>query len=354
MTKTIKFLIALPVLIIAGIGLSSLVKKEEVTIQTILPKTMNIEKKILVQGTIIPGKEVQVKYSIMGVLEEVFVKVGDQIKEGDNIARVKMVTDPMSYEKLLHQYKSSQVQFENKKRSYDRNKELYQEKVISKPDYELAETQYLVSQNELLAFENELIYARGSKENKQFSNIIKATTDGTVLELPVKVGGAITARGAFHEGTTIATIANLDSMLFYGKILESDICYLKPGMVFDLNIGAIKNKNIKAKLILIAPKGSVTDGSVKFDIYAKVIVPPGFNEIIRASYSAYVNVVLEQKKQILTLDEKYLSFSNDSAFVDLVYKNNKVKKTYVVTGISDGINVEITKGLNKTDKIKVK
>ena len=182
---------------------------------------------------------------------------------------------------------------------------------------------------------------------------IRATVAGTVLEIPVEAGDQVVESNTFNAGTTIATIADLNKMIFEGKIDESEVEKLKIEMPLVINLGAIQNKDFDAKLKFIAPKGNEEQGTVKFKIEADVFLDNSIN--VRAGYSANASLVLEKKDSVMVISEALLQFdkSDEEAFVEIEKSDQKFKRIKIETGISDGINIEILSGLTIDDKIKV-
>ena len=316
---------------------------------TLTPNIRTIERKIIVPGTIVPSKEIDIKSTISGVMEQLYVKVGDHVTKGQAIAKIKFVSDPKEYQNYLRRYQIAEAQYENSKSNFERNKILYEKDIIAKADYEIAVTSFLTTKAEYEAALKELQFADGIQtEASGISNVIYSTDEGTILELPVKVGGSIMARGTFSEGSPIAKIAELDLLLFKGEVSEINIRDIKIGMPMKIIIGALDNFEVNASLSLISPKGVFRDGISKFGIEADVIMAD--QEILRAGYSANAEIVLERKDSILSIEEKYFIFKNDSIFVEIV-DDNKLTQVNIETGISDGIHTEIVSGLEHTTLI---
>ena len=113
---------------------------------------------------------------------------------------------------------------------------------------------------------------------------VVATIDGTVLDVPVKEGGSVIETNTFNDGTTIATLADMSELIFEGKVDESEVGKLKPGMAIVLTIGALEPAKFDAVLEYIAPKGVDENGAIQFKIRAAVKQTP--DVMIRANYSA--------------------------------------------------------------------
>jgi len=352
MKKIIVILGCIVFILIIFVVIKSLKDKKNNQYHTITPTIRTIERKIIIPGVIVPSKEIEIKSTISGVMEQLYVKVGDHVTKGQAIAKIKFVSEPTQYHENLRRVQIAKAQYENSKNDYERNKTLYEKKIIARADYETSLTNYLTTKAEYEAAEKELQFVEGEQiEGSGISNIIYSTDDGTILELPIKAGGSIMARGTFNEGSPIAKIAKLDLLLFKGTVDESNIQEIKIGMPIKIIIGALNNLEVNTQLSLISPEGTFKDGIAKFDIEANMVIPNQKNQY--AGFSANTEIILERKDSILSLEEKYFIFNQDSIFVEIV-DNNKLKQVKIKTGISDGINTEIVSGLDSASQIHVK
>ena len=327
--------------------------KDKNQYHTIMPTARTIERKIIIPGVIVPSKEIELKSTISGIMEDLYVRIGDHVTKGQAIAKIKFISEPREYQNNLRRFQIAEAQYKNSKTNYERDKNLYEEQVIAKSEYDISFTNYLITQAEYEAALKELQFVEGIQtETSGGSNIIFSTDDGTILELPTKVGGSIMARSAFSEGSTVAKIAKLNLLLFKGVVNETNIREIKIGKPIKIVIGALNNLEVDAVLSLISPKGVFRDGISKFDIEANVVIPN--QETLLSGFSANAEIVLERKDNILALEEKFFIFKNDSILVEIVDNNNQLKQVKIKTGISDGIYTEIVSGLEHTSQIIVK
>ena len=198
------------------------------------------------------------------------------------------------------------------------------------------------------------IIRSGSKGGAASANTnIRATVPGTVLEIPVEEGFQVIASNSFNAGTTIATIADLNKMIFEGKVDEAEVGKLKVGMPLEVSLGAIEDQALKAKLKFIAPKGNEEQGAVQFKIEADLYLNDSI--FVRAGYSANASLVLERKDSVMAISESLLQFDRktEEPYVEIEIENQKFERRDIKIGISDGINVEIISGISENDKIKV-
>ena len=302
---------------------------------TIRAEYRDIESKLTIPGVIQPSKEIDIKSTISGVLEKLLVQVGDEVVGGQPLAQIRYVKDPLEYRRLLKELEIAETRYLTAEASFERTEKLYVKKLIAQEVYE-----------------GEKSNLKGQYNQKGISNIITATDAGTILELPIKEGGSVMARGTLNEGTTVARVADLQSLVFKGNVLESDILKLAVGMELSLSVLMDKNITIDGALSLVAPKGIVQDGVARFEITAGLFIPEEYKQMIKAGCTANAEIVVERKKHVLALEEKYFQFNYDSVFVEIVADKSKYEKRFLKTGISDGIYTEIIEGVDSTSLIK--
>ena len=318
------------------------------------PFITNIIKKTVANGTIVPRKEVLIKSNVSGIIEKIFVQPGTRVSKGDVIAQVKIIPDIINVNEAESRVERAKIQYENAVQDLERNKKLFIQEAIAKTELIASELNYKNAKQETEVAENNLqIIKQGiSKKLGSVTNtIIRSTISGTILDIPVKEGNSVIQSNNFNEGTTIASIADMEQLIFDGKVDESEVGKIKPGMNLILTVGAIENQNFKAVLEYIAPKGIVENGTIQFQIKASIQKNPKF--LLRANYSANADIVLDKKDSVLAISESILHFDeNDKPYVELKQKNNSSKKVYIKTGLSDGVNIEVLSGINKNDLIK--
>lgn len=330
--------------------------KKDTVYQTVTMSKENIRKRTMATGKIVPRKEVAIKpQSISGIIEEIYVKEGQIVKKGDKIAKVAIIPNEVNLNSAMSRVNVAQIRYNNAQKNYNRDKELFQKGVIASVEFEKTEVEYLNAKEELQGAKSNLQLTRtGAVSSSKLSNtIIRSTISGMVLQIPVKIGNSVIASNNFNDGTTIASVADMDEIIFEGKIDETDVAKLYINMPVELTIGAVNNEKFDATLEQIAPKGLEEGGAVKFEIKAKVKLKEG--QAIRAGYSANADIVLDKRDSVNTLKESYLTFRNDSVFVNVLKtggEKQKFEERAIKTGLSDGINVEIIEGLNADDKVK--
>jgi HlyD family secretion protein len=312
-----------------------------------------IIKSTVATGSVVPRKEIMIKPQVSGIVEELYVEAGDMIKKGDLIARIKIIPDMVSLNNAQSRLNRAKLNFEDSKRQYDRQKELLDQGVIAKAQFETYDLAYKNASEEVESAENnlELIKEGQTKKGGTVTNtIVKSTAEGMVLDVPVEIGFSVIESNTFNDGTTIASVADMGDMIFEGKIDETEVGKIKEGMPLILTVGAIDEASFDAVLEHISPKGVEENGAIQFEIKANVTLKD--NQFIRAGYSANAKVVLDRTDSVMAIPESILQFEGDSSYVEVETAPQQYEKRFIKTGLSDGINVEVKSGLTMEDKIK--
>tara|TARA_B110000444_G_scaffold66193_1_gene62084 strand:- start:875 stop:2017 length:1143 start_codon:yes stop_codon:yes gene_type:complete len=315
----------------------------------------SIENKTVVTGKVIPEDEVEIKPQIQGIIETLFVEEGDQVNTGDLLAKIKVVPNEQSLNTAEGRLANSKIVLKNAEIDFKRNKDLFDKGIISKQDFDNIQLRYNQSKQDVSNAISDLQIIRlGSKGGAASANTnIRATVPGTVLEIPVEEGFQVIASNSFNAGTTIATIADLNKMIFEGKVDEAEVGKLIVGMPLEVNLGAIEDQSLEAKLKFIAPKGNEEQGAVQFIIEADLFINDSI--FVRAGYSANASLILERKENVMAISESLLQFDRETEipYVEVQVADQKFERRDIEIGLSDGVNVEVLSGLSQEDLIKV-
>lgn len=329
-------------------------KKEPVVFETETPFITDIIKKTVATGSVVPRKEIEIKPQVSGIIEEVYIEPGDVVKNGDLIAKVRIIPNMINLNNAEARLDQAKIDFEDAKMIYDRQKKIFDEGVIPAAEFQQYELALNRAKSELNASENnlQLIKEGVTKDSQSSTNtLIRSTIEGMVLDVPVEQGNSVIESNTFNAGTTIAVVADMGEMIFEGKVDETEVGKIKTGMNLILTIGAIEETTFNAYLEYISPKGVEENGAIQFEIKAAVELKKDY--FIRAGYSANADIVLTRKDSVLAVKESLLLFEEDSIFVEVEKEMQVYEKIPVEVGLSDGINIEIISGVSKEDKIKI-
>ncbi len=323
-----------------------------VVYQTDAAFTTSIVKKTVAVGKVVPRREVEIKSQVSGVVEKLFVEAGQTVKKGEIIAKITLAPNMVQLNQAESQLEQARINFQNATTEYERQKKLFEQKLISSSEYNKFLLQYDLQREAVTASENNLLLLKkgATKKSDKVSNLIPATVDGMVLDLPFKEGAFIVETSSFGAGTTIATLADMNDMIFEGMVDESEVGKIREGMELILDVGALEGDPFTAELEYISPKGVTDQGTIKFQIRAAVKLQD--KNFLRANYSANADIVLDKRDNTLAINEGDLIIEDKGQFVEVETAPQVFEKREVKTGISDGINIEILSGLKEGEKIK--
>ncbi|MDX1753867.1 HlyD family secretion protein [Salinimicrobium sediminis] len=315
-----------------------------------------IVKKTVATGNIVPKEEVLIKPNISGIIEEIYIEAGNRVKAGDLIAKIRVIPNVSSLQSAKDAVQTAKINFDNERTNYDRQKTLFEKGVISANEFQNAEVAYKrAEQNYRSAQQNYEIVRTGTTSGlgSAANTNIRSTVEGMVLDVPVKVGNQVIESNNFNDGTTIATLADVNQMIFEGKVDESEVGKIKEGLPLEVTVGAIENKSFNAMLDYIAPKGVEENGAIQFDIEGTL--DKADTTFIRAGLSANASIILARAENVLAIREALVQFDpkTQQPFVEVATGDQQFERREIELGVSDGIFVEVKKGVGKDDKIKV-
>jgi len=397
------------ILFILSLGLGYYFYKESVKAPVIFesekPAIGDIINKTVATGAVKPRKEIMVKPQVSGVVEALYVEAGEIVKKGQKLAKIKLVPSQLNINNAQSGAELAKIRYDEAKRELERQRGVYSKKLdvsdatvsyqnaqkeeerqrqlladgaISqqaydrqKLDLDLKKAQFenaeILAGNNLRQFEADVDIRRqeydaavnnlqllregASKKSKQVANVVTSTVNGMILDVPVEEGTSVIERNNFNEGTTIATVADMNSLIFEGKVDESDVGKLKEGMPLVLTVGAIEDEKFDANLEYISPKGLEEEGTVKFEVRAAI--KPQSDVFLRAGYSANADIILDKKEQVITIKERDLIFEEEETFVEVEIGEQEYEKRAVSTGLSDGVTIEVTEGLDTMTLVKI-
>lgn len=359
MKKSVTIIILLLIVLSFGGAMYYLYQKnaeDPVVYETEEPSKQTIIKKTVATGSILPLEEVLIKPNISGVIEEVYVEGGDYVKSGDLLAKIKVVPNLNALNDARNAIDDAKINLDDQKRNYERQLSIFNKGVISQADLDRAQVTYDQAKQAYRAANKRFdIVNTGTTAGfrNAANNLIRSTVSGMVLEVPVEVGNQVIESNNFNEGTTIAAIADVEKMIFEGKVDESEVGKIKENLPLEITVGAIEDQIFDAVLDYIAPKGKEENGAIQFEI--KGTLNKKDTTFIRAGLSANASIILARADSVLALKEALIQFDSDSKdpYVEVETSEQKFERKDIELGISDGIYVEVKSGISNTDKIKV-
>ena len=322
-------------------------RPKEVKYQEMEVTLTDIRRTTVVTGKIQPRDEVNIKPQINGIISELYKEAGQEVKENEVIAKLKVIPDMNSLSSAQSRVRLAEINLKQAQTNFEREKALYDKQLVSADEYEKILQALNQAKEERAAAKDALEVIRDgvSSSNKTGSStLVRTTISGLILDIPVKVGNSVIQANTLNEGTTVATVANMNDLIFDGNIDETEVGSLSEGMPVIITIGALQDYSFDATLEYIAPKAVENNGTNQFEIKAAVVVPE--DQTIRSGYSANAEIVLQEAAQVLSVPESALEFAGDSTFVYVKGEGGDYMRVPVKPGLSDGLRIEIKEGLS--------
>lgn len=326
---------------------------KEILYQELTATKQDISRTTVLTGKIVPRNEVNIKPQINGIIAEIYKEAGQMVQQGEVIARLTVIPDMNSLSAAQSRVRLSEINLKQAKTNFEREKALYEKNLISAEEYEKVEQQLSQAQEEYTASQESLEVIRdgvSSKNATSSSTLIRSTITGLILDIPVKVGNSVIQANTLNDGTTVATVANMNDLIFEGQIDETEVGSLYEGMPLTITIGALRDYTFDANLEYISPKAVESNGANQFKVKAAVKVDS--EHTIRSGYSANAQIELEKKDNVVSVPESALEFEGEDAYVYTKGQDGTYQKTKITTGLSDGVNIEVKEGLSEGDTVR--
>ena len=331
--------------------------RPEITVYNVTsPEVTDLEKTTVATGKVEPRDEVLIKPQISGIIDVLYKEAGQTVKKGEVIAKVKVIPELGTLAAAESRVRLAEINGQQAETDFARLETLYKDGLISSEEYEKGRVTVEQAREELQAAQdNRDIVRDGITQSSAdiSSTLIRSTIDGLILDVPVKVGNSVIMANTMNDGTTIATVADMNDLIFRGNIDETEVGRVHEGMPVKITIGALQDLSFEAKLEYISPKATEENGANQFEIKAALRVPDSVT--IRSGYSANAEIVLEHAQQTLAIPEGAVEFSGDSTFVYVLTDSvpqQQFERRPVQVGMSDGIRIAVKSGITQQDKVR--
>ena len=331
--------------------------RPEITVYNVTsPEVTDLEKTTVATGKVEPRDEVLIKPQISGIIDVLYKEAGQTVKKGEVIAKVKVIPELGTLAAAESRVRLAEINGQQAETDFARLETLYKDGLISSEEYEKGRVTVEQAREELQAAQdNRDIVRDGITQSSAdiSSTLIRSTIDGLILDVPVEVGNSVIMANTMNDGTTIATVADMNDLIFRGNIDETEVGRVHEGMPVKITIGALQDLSFEAKLEYISPKATEENGANQFEIKAALSVPDSVT--IRSGYSANAEIVLEHAQQTLAIPEGAVEFSGDSTFVYVLTDSvpqQQFERRPVQVGMSDGIRIAVKSGITQQDKVR--
>ncbi|MHC4533100.1 MAG: efflux RND transporter periplasmic adaptor subunit [Planctomycetota bacterium] len=351
--KVLKWLI---VLVIAAVVVFALFKglagKEESDVRFVEVTRGAIERQAVATGKIGPEFEVEVKPQISGIVSEVFKRMGEKVKVGDPLVKVKPNPTPFNSVAAKRSVEAAKL---NEERAMEfRDKQNFLSKIMSmimgrkemERQYEQARLGRVRAEEQLELLEQGKVIM----DDEVIDSVVTSPIDGYILERKVNIGDPVDALGSRSGGTILCILADMDMLVFRGTVDEIDVGHLKEGMEARIQVGALPECLLSGTLDEISLKAQLRNNATVFEVRLSFERPEGV--VLRAGYSATANILVQNKENILILPERVIERRIGKAFVRVMKEPDGSGETrQIETGLSDGLMTEVVTGLDEGQRV---
>ena len=354
MKKTVIGVTALAAVGGLAVGLYSWsTSSKDLPYKTVTVTRGEVVEKALAVGSITPDREIAVKSKISGIVSRCYREMGDHVRPGDPLFDILPDPTPLELTEARRELEIAKNTFDQAQKSYERTKALKAQGIVASQEWEKAEKDVQEAHIRLnLATERLALIEKGRVKSEKMAveSIIRAPVAGTVLELLVHEGDPVVPLTSYQAGTPLATIADMNGLLFKGTVDEIDVGKLREGMPARIKIGALPEAKVEGTVEKIAPKSKVEEGATLFEV--EIALHPADGVVLRAGYSANADIIVREKQAVLLVPERLVTFADGAASVELPGPDpNQPTKRAIKVGLSDGLNLEVTDGLKQGDLV---
>ncbi|HRH33612.1 MAG TPA: efflux RND transporter periplasmic adaptor subunit [Catalimonadaceae bacterium] len=387
-------------------------EKTEVEIASV--KKSDITEKVSASGKVKPELEIKISADVSGEIIQLTVKEGDSVSKGDLLLKIR----PDNYQSLVDRAKAalntskanlaqmnsglaqSQARFIRVKLDHERNRKLFEQKVISEADWETSKANFSVAENELESAKSSVESARFGIANAEATvkdatenlrkTAIYSPMNGIVSRLNVEVGERVVGT-AQMTGTELMRIANLQKMEVEVEVNENDIVRVHIGDSAEIEVDSYSYLKKKFKGIVTSIANSavetlnaeaVTEFKVEVQLLpasyqdiqneksSRTPFRPGMtasleiatnrrNQVLSVPLSAVVSRSLKKeegkskktKEEMTEAERRRDDLASQKREVVFVFADGKVEMRPVKTGIADFEQIEIIDGVKENETI---
>ena len=359
MRKLFKTLIILVVLVAVAGALYAFArsnKGDKDGLKQVTIEKGSITEKAIAVGQIQPRQKFSIKSKLSGIVKTCLVNVGDRVRTGDALFEIAPDPTPQELTDVDRQLDSARASYERAQADFARAQELVRQGLLPKSDMDARREAFELAKIAVArAEQGRELTRRGRIAGAGISmeSIVRAPAAGTVLTRTVNPGDPITPLTSYQPGTELATVADMGDLIFKGTVDEIDVGKLRVGLPTRIKVGALPTDVVTGSVSRIAPQAQQKEGATLFDVEIELATNTAI--VLRAGYSANADVIIREKKDVVIVPERVVTFEDGGkkAFVEIVGSDPKQepKKIEIKLGISDGMNAEVLSGLQKGSKV---
>jgi RND family efflux transporter MFP subunit len=304
----------------------------------------DIDFSIEVSGDVTPAFQLDVKPEVGGKLKALHVVPGQTVKEGDLLVEIDDRDLLSEKDNALTEIEGAKLAMDKAKRNYERSRELFDQKLISREVFDNLTSEFEMGQNGLTKAQRKLQLV----DDRLSKTKVLAPTDGTVLTVPAIEGQVVIAAASVNSGTTLMTIANLNRLIVETHINQVDVARIEPNRVVKLRAESIKDLDLEATISFVAPVATVKNTIKGFQVQALIEKP---NPRLRPGMTVTLTVPVESAKTVVSVPVAAVFKADGNKKIVYVKNGEATEKREVKVGVSNIDYAEIRNGLKEGEVI---
>jgi len=286
------------------------------------------------------------------VVQRRYADPGDFVNAGDPLLEIKPDPTPLELVEGRNQVQLQNIQLENLKKEIARQQSLKDQGLISEQQYDATQRQFAEATLQVQIARERLALLEKGRVTSGAGNVetvVRSPIRGFVLEKMVEVGDPVVPLTTYQEGTVLMTMADMRNLIFRGTIDEIDVGRLKEGMAAEIKIGALPDAKVAGIVTKISLKAKKEEQATTFPVEIAIRATGGIT--LRAGFSANADIIIRDRRGVLTIPERVVFFGKNEAYVNLPKADGTTEKRVITTGLSDAINIEVLSGLKENEKV---
>lgn len=334
----------------------------------------DIEDSVLATGALQAARLTNVGAQVGGRIKKLYVKVGDEVEEGQVIADIDDTTQRNALraaQESVANYKAQKASRQSAlalaQKEYKRQKYMYERQAASRADFESAEHALAAARADIDAVQAQIVQASMQMENAQadlgYTRVV-APSAGTVVSIVTQEGQTL---NVMQSAPTIVKLADLDTMKIEAQISEADVARVRPGMDAYFTTLGDPDTRRPATLVSVEPgpinmktyEGSNTDSAASTAVYYNGLLSvPNPEHELRIQMTAQVTLVLASARDVLMIPAGALGRQGeDGRYTVRVASGEKgkekIERRAVEVGLNNRVHVEIKSGLKEGEQVIV-
>ena len=319
--------------------------KPEGRATTAVAEMRDISFAVSAAGDIGPADQVSVRPEINGRIEELPVDIGDKVKKGDLLCRFDDRDLQIERSQRLTEIDGARLQLQKAERSFKRQKQLFEQRLVAQEVYDDARTEFDLATNSVDRSEQSLRLV----DDRMRKTRITAPFDCTVLTRPVSLGQTVSGSGGFNSGTEIMSIANLNEMVVNAHVNQADVVRLTQGRPVEVQAESVPDVKMKGTVERIAPQAVIKNGIKGF---AARIAIKDIDPRVRPGMTALLSIPVSSADNVLAVPLAAVFTENGERYV-FVKTDDKLERRTITIGVTDYAFAEVVKGLSEGDVVSI-